>query len=295
MMQLTRGLIALSKPRIVALLVFTAACGMWKAAEGTPELRVVLAVLLGGALAAAGANAINQGLESDIDAAMRRTRRRPVASRQLGRRLALVAGTVAIGVAVAVMGVVANWLSAALTLVAAAIYVFIYTLLMKRHSWNNIVIGGAAGALPPLIGAAAVSGAVDAVGLYMFGLIFFWTPPHFWALSLLLKDDYATAGVPMLPTVAGEETTGRQILLYVALLLLLGWLPYVAGYAGPIFAGVATLLGLEWLRRAGSLLRNPSPRQIRRTYQFSLLYIAGVFVALAVEPLLPWYETLTLV
>ncbi len=295
MTQLTRGLIALSKPRIVALLVFTAACGMWKAAEGTPELGTVLAVLLGGALAAAGANAINQGLESDIDATMRRTRRRPVASQQFGRRMALVTGTAAIVVAVAVMGVAANWLSAALTLLAAAIYVFVYTLLMKRHSWNNIVIGGAAGALPPLIGAAAVNGAIGAVGLYMFGLIFFWTPPHFWALSLLLKDDYATAGVPMLPTVTSEGETGRQILLYVVLLVLLGWLPYVAGYAGPLFAGVATLLGLEWLRRALSLLRNPSPGQARQAYMFSLLYIAVVFLALAIEPLLPWYETLKLV
>ena len=294
MMQLARGFVALSKPRIVALLVFTAACGMWKAAEGMPEASVVLVVLLGGALAAAGANAVNQGLESDIDAAMRRTRGRPVASHRIDQRLALAAGTGAIVVAALVMGLVANWLSAGLTLGAAAIYVFIYTLLMKRRSWNNIVIGGAAGALPPLIGTAAVTGIVDAPGLYMFGLVFFWTPPHFWALSLLLKDDYAAARIPMLPTVAGVEATSKQIVLYVALLIMLGWMPVVAGYAGVTFAVVATVLGAEWARRAWLLLKDPSLRRIRRTYTFSLLYIAGAFLALAVEPLLPWYDTLKL-
>ena len=209
MAKLARHIVVLSKPRVVALLVFVAACGMWKAAEGAPSLSVLLAVLLGGALAAAGCNAVNQGLDSDLDAAMRRTRTRPVPAAQVTQRAAILLGGAAVGAAVVAMGLAPNWLSALLTLAAAVIYVFIYTVIMKRRSWNNIVIGGAAGALPPLIGAVAVSGEVDAVGLYMFVVVFFWTPPHFWALSLALKSDYAAARVPMLPIIAGDRTNRR--------------------------------------------------------------------------------------
>ena len=289
MVQATRQLVALSKLRVVQLLVFVAACGMWKAQEGLPTLSVVLAVLLGGTLAAAGANAINQGLDSDLDAAMRRTRRRPVPSRQVSRRMAFVLGTVAVGAAVVTMGLAANWLSAWLTLLAAAIYVVIYTVIMKRRSWNNIVIGGAAGALPPLIGAAAVTGDVGAAGLFMFALIFFWTPAHFWALALMLKEEYAAARLPMLPTIAGERTTGLQIVLYIVLLTVMAWLPVAAGYAGEAFGAVATVLGLVWLWRSWRLLKDGSRPAAFASYKFSLLYLYGVFLALAIETEMPWY------
>ena len=289
MAQITQQIVALSKPRIVAMLVFTAACGMWRAAEGVPPLEVLLAVLLGGAMAAAGCSSINQALDSDIDAAMRRTRGRPVPSLRVSPRMAVLAGAGAIGVGLVTMIVVVNWLSAVLTLTAVLIYIFLYTMLLKRRVWHNIVIGGAAGALPPLIGAVAVTGSIDAVGLFMFGLIFFWTPPHFWALSLVLKEDYAAAGVPMLSAVAGEWATGLQIRLYALLLVALVWLPLAAGYGGPLFPLVATLLGLEWVRRAWSLGPAATPSQALRTYTFSLLYLGAVFLTLAVEPHLPWY------
>ncbi len=289
MARLARHIVVLSKPRIVVSLVFVAACGMWKAAEGAPSLPVLLAVLLGGALAAAGCNAINQGLDSDIDAAMRRTRTRPVPAAQITQRTAVLLGAAAVGAAVVAMGLVANWPSALLTLAAAVIYVFIYTVIMKRRSWNNIVIGGAAGALPPLIGAVAISGEVDAAGLYMFAVVFFWTPPHFWALSLALKGDYAAARVPMLPVIASDRTTGSQIILYIALLIALSWLPVAGGYAGLLYATTATVLGLEWLRRSLPLISDGSAPKALSSFKFSLLYLVGVFLILALEPALPGY------
>ena len=206
-----RHVIALSKLRIVALLVFTAACGMWKAAGGVPDGTALVAVVVGGALAAAGANAINQGLDSDIDALMLRTRGRVVPRSAVSRRAALAIGAVMILAAVIFMGLLANWLAASLTLAAAAVYVFVYTIALKRNSWNNIVIGGAAGAFPPLIGAAAVSGSIDAVGLYMFAFVFFWTPPHFWTLSIMLREEYSAAGIPMLASVATSQLDPRTL------------------------------------------------------------------------------------
>ena len=285
-----RQLLTLSKPRIVAMLVLTALAGVWKASEGVPGLTVIAVVAVGGALAAAGSNAINQGLDADIDAMMRRTRGRPVPSQQVPRSAAILAGAVLIAVATALFAALTNLAAAALTIAASLVYVFVYTLVLKRRSWNNIVIGGAAGAFPPLIGAVAVSGSVDAVGLYMFALIFFWTPPHFWTLSMLLKDDYAAAGVPMLAVVAPHRETALQVLLYVVLLIALAWLPLVAGYGGITFAVAATALGGWWLRLTYRLWSGePDPRRARASYMYSLAYLAGVFVVFAVESHLPWY------
>ena len=285
-----RQLVALSKPRIIAMLVLTALAGVWKASDGVPALNVIAVVAAGGALAAAGSNAINQGLDADIDAVMRRTRARPVPSRQVSRSGAIVTGAALVVVATALFVVWTNLVAAALTVAASLVYVFVYTLLLKRRSWNNIVIGGAAGAFPPLIGAAAVTGSIDVVGVYMFALIFFWTPPHFWTLSMLLKDDYAAAGVPMLAAVAGHRETARQVLLYVVLLIALAWLPLVAGYGGITFAIAATLLGAWWLRLAYRLLSAETDRRrARAAYLYSLAYLAAVFVVLAAEPHLPWY------
>ena len=285
-----RQLVTLSKPRIVALLVLTALAGVWKGSEGMPGFEVAVVVAGAGALAAAGANAMNQGLDADIDAIMRRTRGRPVPIKQVRRGVAILVGAALVAAATVFMALGTNLVAAALTLAAALVYVLVYTLVLKRRSWNNIVIGGAAGAFPPLIGVSAVTGTIDTVGVYMFALVFFWTPPHFWTLSMLLKEDYADARVPMLAAVADHRATARLVLLYVVLLIALAWLPLVAGYGGLTFSGVATLLGLGWMRLTLRLLKEPpDTRHARAGYVYSLAYLAAVFVVLAVEPMLPWY------
>ena len=225
MVAIARHLLTLSKPRIVALLVFTGICGVYKAADGSPQAVELIAVIVAGSLSAAGANAINQGLDADIDAVMSRTRLRPVPSKVVRPSIAVWTGVVFVLAAVALMLALTNWIAAVLMLAAAVVYVFVYTVALKRRSWNNIVIGGAAGAFPPLIGVAAVTGTVDAVGVYMFAFVFFWTPPHFWTLSILLRDDYAAADVPMLPTLTSQRATAWQVVLYIALLLAMAWLP----------------------------------------------------------------------
>jgi protoheme IX farnesyltransferase len=241
-----------------------------------------------GALAAAGSNAINQGLDADIDAVMVRTRGRPVPANQMRASVAIVVGAVLVLAASLLMWVGANLVSALLTLAAAGIYVFVYTVALKRRSWNNIVIGGAAGAFPPLIGAAAVTGTIEVVGVYMFAFIFFWTPPHFWTLSILLKDDYAAANVPMLAAVASQRATALQIALYIVLLIAMAWLPLVAGYGGVTFAVAASLLGAHWLWKSRSLFGDATHGQTLSAYKYSLLFLAAAFLVLAAEPKLPW-------
>ena len=209
-----RDYISLSKPRIVLLLVFTALAGMFLASSGPPDAMLAIVVLGAGAMASAGANALNHFLDRDIDSRMHRTRRRPVAALRIQPRDALIFGLVTNAVAFSLFFTLVNPLSAVLTLSATLFYVFVYTMGLKRNSPQNIVIGGAAGALPPVIGWTAVTGSVALPAFYMFAIVFFWTPPHFWALALLLKDDYARAGVPMLPVVAGVAETKRNIVLY---------------------------------------------------------------------------------
>ena len=283
-----RRVVALSKPRVISLLVLTGAAGAWREAEGPPDVGVLLTVIVAGALAAAGANAINQGLDADIDTVMRRTRTRPVPAQEVSPRGAAVIGAVLVAGATALMAAGANLLAAALTFAAAAVYVLVYTILLKRRSWNNIVIGGAAGAFPPLIGAAAVSSEITPVGVYMFAFVFFWTPPHFWTLSMLLREDYAAANVPMLAAVASRRDTVRQVLLYIALLTAMAWLPLAAGYGGLTFAIVTTLLGVNWMRTTWPLFDGGDVRQVVAAYKYSLIYLALAFVTFAAEPMLPW-------
>lgn len=289
MQALVRHLFPLAKPRIVLLVVFIAAAGVWKAAGGQPDIGTLLAVIAAVAVAAAGSNLVNQGLEADIDAVMRRTRGRAVASRKVSAMAVIAAGLALVAAAVAALAVSTNLLAALLTLAAAVVYVLVYTVVLKRRSWNNIVIGGAAGAFPPLIGAAAVLGQVDALGLYMFAFVFFWTPPHFWTLSLILRKDYAAAKVPMLGAIASRHDTVVQIKLYILLLAALTWLPLAAGYGGVTFALAGTLLTAYWLRASWPLCNGGSPDQTLAAYKFSLLYLALVFLVLAIEPLLPWH------
>lgn len=284
-----RQIVALSKPRIIALLIFTTICGMVHTAAGFPGWLETITVVIGVSLSAAGSNAINQALDADIDGTMTRTRHRLVPSNQVSSQTAVLIGIVLIILAVLIMTTLPNLMAAALTLLASITYIFLYTILLKRYSWNNIVIGGAAGAFPPLIGSAAISSEITIMGLYMFVLIFFWTPPHFWTLSLLLKDEYSAAKVPMLSAVASHNEISLQIVLYSILLIILPWLPYAAGYSGPFFPIIATLLGIEWLRRSLNLRKNPSAPIYLSSYKYSLLYLAGVFLALAFDPLLPGY------
>ena len=259
-----RDYISLSKPRIVLLLVFTALAGMFLASSGPPDAMLAIVVLGAGAMASAGANALNHFLDRDIDSRMHRTRRRPVAALRIQPRDALIFGLVTNAVAFSLFFTLVNPLSAVLTLSATLFYVFVYTMGLKRNSPQNIVIGGAAGALPPVIGWTAVTGSVALPAVYMFAIVFFWTPPHFWALALLLKDDYARAGVPMLPVVAGVAETKRNIVLYTLLLLGLTPLFFVTQAVGWFYLGAALALGLGFVYFAMRLSEAARYRRGRR-------------------------------
>ena len=278
-----RDYVTLTKPRIVLLLLFTALAGMFLASGGPPDVGLAAVVLVAGALASGGANALNHFLDRDIDARMRRTRDRPVAAMRVQPREALLFGLAANVVAFVLFATLVNVLSAALALGSTLFYVFVYTMGLKRTTPQNIVIGGAAGALPPVIGWTAVTGGIGLPALYMFAIVFFWTPPHFWALALLLKDDYAKAGVPMLPVVAGVAETKRSILLYAVLLLALTSMFFVTRAVGWIYLGASLVLGLLFIYRAFVLLRAPGAEKAAGTYVYSLAYLALLFTAIAVD------------
>ena len=278
-----RDYITLTKPRIVLLLLFTALAGMFLASEGPPDAMLAVVVLVAGALASGGANALNHFLDRDIDARMRRTSNRPVAAMRVQPREALLFGVATNLVAFVMFATLVNVLSAFLALASTLFYVFVYTMALKRTTPQNIVIGGAAGALPPVIGWTAVTGSVGLPALYMFAIVFFWTPPHFWALALLLKDDYAKAGVPMLPVVAGVAETKKSILLYSVLLLALTTMFFATRAVGWIYLGASLVLGLLFIYRAVVLLRRPGIEGALGTYLFSLAYLALLFTAIAVD------------
>ena len=283
-----RDYLSLSKPRIVLLLVFTALAGMFLASGGPPDPMLAIVVLGAGALASGGANALNHFLDRDIDTRMRRTSNRPVAALRIQPRDALIFGLVTNAVAFSLFFALVNPLSAVLTLSATLFYVFVYTMGLKRNSPQNIVIGGAAGALPPVIGWAAVTGSLGLPALYMFAIVFFWTPPHFWALALLLKDDYAKAGVPMLPVVAGVGETKRNIFLYTLLLLAVTPLFAVTQTVGWLYLGAALALGLGFVFFAIRLLLRPGIKGAVGTYVYSLAYLALLFTAIAIDGSINW-------
>ena len=278
-----RDYVALGKPRIVLLLLFTALAGMFLASGGPPELTLTIVVLGGGAMASAGANALNQFLDRDIDARMRRTSDRPVATNRVHPREALLFGISLNVVAFVLFTTLVNPLSALLTLSATLFYVFVYTMALKRTTPQNIVIGGAAGALPPMIGWTAVTGSLGLPAVYLFAIIFFWTPPHFWALSLLLKDDYARARVPMLPVVAGVVQTKRSIFLYTLMLLALTSMFFTTEAVGWIYFAASLILGLLFIYYAWRLLKRPGIEGAVGTYVYSLVYLALLFTAIMVD------------
>lgn len=278
-----REYIALTKPRIISLLVFTALGGMFLASRGAPDPALALLVLGGGALAAGGANALNHYLDRDIDGLMGRTANRPIVSGNVPPVHALWFGVALNVVAFAILGALVNPLSAMLTLSATLFYVFVYTKALKRSTPQNIVIGGAAGAIPPMVGWVAVTGELGLPALYMFSIVFFWTPPHFWALSLLIKDDYSRAGVPMLPVVAGVKETKRSILLYTLLLLALTAMFFTTGAVGWIYLGGSLALGAGFVYYAWRLMRKPGIQGAKPAYLYSLAYLAGLFLVIMVD------------
>jgi protoheme IX farnesyltransferase len=273
----------LTKPRIIELLLVTTVPTMFIAARGVPSPWLMAATLFGGALSAASANVLNCYLDRDIDALMRRTARRPLPAHRVEPADALRFGLV-LGVGGFLwLWAFVNLLSAVLATSAILFYVFVYTIGLKRRSTQNIVIGGAAGAVPVLVGWSAVTGRVDLPALVLFAIIFYWTPPHFWALSLRFKDDYAAAGVPMLPVVRGARETSTQILYYTVLLVAVTLLLYPAGRMGAVYLAAAVALGGAFIWRALELRRNLDGRRAIRLFSFSNTYLALLFAAMALD------------
>ena len=283
--QVARDYLSLLKLRIVALLDATAVGVMIPAAHGHPRLLSVFAVLVGGTLAAGGAHSINCWFDRDIDAAMSRTRRRPVPAGRIPAWHALAIGIVLNVLAFAVLWSGANLLAAALALSGTLIYVFVYTIWLKRSTPQNIVIGGAAGAVPPLVGWAAATGRLDISALALFGVIFFWTPPHFWALAQMIKTDYARARIPMLPVVAGEKSAKRQSVVYAVLTAIVSIVPFFTGSAGAVYLAGAVVLGIGLVGL--TILDLSGRRWTRRLFAYSLVYVAVLFTLFAVSPFLP--------
>jgi protoheme IX farnesyltransferase len=278
----------LTKPRIQVLLLITTAGAMWIASRGKVDPVLLLATLVGGSLAASSANAFNCLIDRDIDQLMERTRRRPLpAGRVQPRQAALFA----LGLAVcsfAVLASFANLFSALLALCGLGFYVVIYTLWLKRSTPYNIVIGGAAGAIPPLVGWAAVTGSLDLSALMLFGIIFVWTPPHFWALAMMIREDYRKAGVPMLPVLVGDEQTTRQIFWYTLALIPVTLALYPLGTMGLVYLVAASGLGLWFLWGALRLLRRPGDRkEARSLFKLSIYYLMLLFVAMGIDSI--WF------
>ncbi len=276
--------VALTKPRVMSLLLLTAVGGAFLAARQVPPWQYVVPIIVGGALASGGASALNMWYEEELDRKMNRTGGRPVAEGRISGTNALIFGVALNAAAFLVLSVMTNTLAASLALAGTVFYVVLYTAVLKRTTTQNIVIGGAAGAIPPLVGYAAVLGHLPLEAWYLFAIIFFWTPPHFWALSLLIKDDYARAEIPMLPVVAGEAATRLQILLYAVILLPLTVLYYpVTTKLGVIYLVAALALGVIFIALALKLYLHKTRRDASILYRFSLLYLALLFVAIMVD------------
>lgn len=269
--------INLTKPRIQIMLLTTALGGMFLAANGPPPIFLAILVMCGGALAAGGASAINNAMDWDIDQRMRRTRNRPVAEGRISAASAFMFGAFLNCIAFAIFAIWVNYLSAGLTLSATLFYVVVYTKWLKRSTTQNIVIGGAAGAIPPVVGWASITGDLGLPALYLFAIIFFWTPPHFWALSLLIQGDYERAKVPMLPVVKGIPVTTKNIFLHAIILVTLTILFFTIGTVGLVYLVGATILGSIFLLLSYNLIRSSGYRNARNLYLYSLLYLAMLF------------------
>jgi protoheme IX farnesyltransferase len=275
-----RDYVSLLKLRIVLLLVATAVGAMLPAAHGFPRPLTVLAVIIGGVFAAGGAHSINCWFDRDIDAAMARTRRRPIPDGRIPAWHALALGVALNILAFAVLALLANLLAAALALAGTLVYVFVYTVWLKRSTPQNIVIGGAAGAIPPLVGWAAVTGRIDLTALALFAVIFFWTPAHFWALAQLIRRDYEQAGVPMLPVVAGDRPAKRQSLVYAVLTVAASLVPFFTHAEGAVYLAGAVVLGIGLMTVCWLDLKQRG--WTARVFRYSMLYLAALFALLGV-------------
>jgi len=279
--QLLSDYLELTKPKVQSLLLLTTIATMYVAGDPSPLLVVMTCV--GGYLSAGGAGAVNHWFDRDIDARMARTADRPVPSGRVSPRAALLFGCSLAALSLLELSLAVNPLAAGLSFAGFLGYVFVYTVWLKRRTPQNIVIGGAAGAVPPLVGWAAVTGSISGTAVILFFIVFFWTPPHFWALSLLMKDEYRKVGVPMLPVVRGEDETRRQILLYSVLLYAVTQLPFCAGGLGVIYLVASLLLGLGFIAGAARLYRRADRRSALSVYLFSLAYLALLFCAMVAD------------
>ena len=271
----------LTKPKVQTLLLFTTVATM-EIAGNPPASRIAL-TCLGGYLSAGGAGAVNHYWDRDLDAQMKRTANRPIPAGRIAPRSALAFGLVLATCSFLLLSLTVNLLAASLSLGGFVGYVGVYTMWLKRRTPQNIVIGGAAGAIPPLVGWAATRGSVSWTAVYLFAIVFYWTPPHFWALSLLMKDDYQRVGVPMMPVARGERETRRQIVLYALLLYAISQLPFCAGGFGFIYLGASVVLGLVFVGGAVWLYRRADRRAALRLYLYSLAYLALLFGAMVVD------------
>jgi heme o synthase len=283
LLDVVRAYVGLTKPRIIELLLVTTVPTMVVAERGLPSLWLVVATLVGGSLAAGSANTINSYLEQDLDEVMERTRRRPLVNHRVPPRNALRFGVVLGVLSFLWLAAAVNTLSAVLAVAAIFFYVFIYTIGLKRRSTQNIVIGGAAGCFPVLVGWAAVTGRVGMPAIVLFLIVFYWTPPHFWALAIRYRDDYARAGVPMLPVVAGHEETARQILLYTIVMVAVTLVFGPIGGMGWIYLTAALVLGGIFLAYAVRLRRTASVAVAMQLFRYSITYLGLLFVAMAVD------------
>ena len=282
-----RDFLALTKPRVMSLVVFSALCGMLAAPE-LPPLALGFTAILCIALGAGACGALNQWYEADIDAKMRRTAKRPLPDGRMDRQAALHFGVGVGAFSVLLMGVATNWLAAALLAASILFYVLIYTVWLKPRTPQNIVIGGAAGAFPPLIGWVAATGDFAALPVLLFAIIFLWTPPHFWALSLFVRSDYAAAGIPMLPVVAGPQATRRQIFIYSLPMAVAAVAPWPLGLTGPIYGICAAILSLVFLVLAGRVLTNKATEPAgmgaeKQLFAYSVFYLFALFTVLVAD------------
>jgi heme o synthase len=279
--RLVADYLELTKPKVQSLLLLTTIATMYVA--GNPSPLLVVLTCLGGYLSAGGAGAVNHWFDRDIDALMARTADRPIPAGRISPAAALTFGCTLAGLSFLELSLTVNVLAASLSFAGFLGYVFVYTVWLKRRTPQNIVIGGAAGAIPPLVGWTAVRGSVGGTAVLLFFIVFFWTPPHFWALSLLMKDEYRKVGVPMLPVVRGEAETRRQILLYTVLLYAVTQLPFCAGGFGFLYLSASLALGLAFIAGAVRLYRRADRRSALQLYLFSLAYLALLFGAMVLD------------
>jgi len=281
---------ALTKPRVMSLVIFTALCGLL-AAPGNIHPIIGFTAILCIAVGAGASGALNQWYEADLDAKMKRTEKRPLPDGRMNKDSALQFGIILSAFSVGIMGVAINWLSAAILAFSIFFYAVVYTMWLKRSTPQNIVIGGAAGAFPPLIGWAAVTNDITAMPILLFAIIFLWTPPHFWALALFMKSDYSNAGVPMLPVVSGRRSTRNQIFYYTMPMVAASMAPYIFGYAGGLYGITAAILNLIFLICAADVWYNDSDdtaamKPEKRLFGFSILYLFLLFGVLAADNIL---------